>query len=174
MITYRAANEKDAAAIALLHAQSWQRHYRGIWKDAFLDGPVIENRMEVWHQRMAVAPENRYILLAESENQLVGFICMFAQYDPQYGAYLDNLHVSSQVQGQGIGKELMRRAAMWLLAHNPSASFFLWVLEKNFAARKFYDAMEGENVELAGIQNPDGSFSDCCRYVWRDLKKLLK
>ena len=64
MLHYRLANEKDAVNIALLHTQSWQWHYRGIWSDAFLDGPVAENRLAVWNKRLLESPENQLILLA--------------------------------------------------------------------------------------------------------------
>ena len=39
-LRFRAAERGDAAAIAALHAASWQRHYRGAFSDAFLDGEV--------------------------------------------------------------------------------------------------------------------------------------
>lgn len=171
---YRVASAKDAAAIALLHAQSWQRHYRGIWADAFLDGPVTANRREVWNKRLTQPAENQQIILAELNGQLVGFVCMFAEADAQYGALLDNLHVSNALQGQGIGKALMLRAAAWLYDRDSAATFYLWVLERNEAARKFYDHLGGEQVELLEVANPDGSSSPCYRYLWRDLKGFIE
>ena len=36
-LKYRAAGPDDAPAIATLHADSWRRHYRGAFADAFLD-----------------------------------------------------------------------------------------------------------------------------------------
>lgn len=173
MLHYRLANEKDAVNIALLHTQSWQHHYRGIWSDAFLDGPVVENRLAVWQKRLLESPENQLVLLAESAGQLVGFVCMYANENPQYGALLDNLHVSGALQGQGIGKELVRRAATWLYARDATAIFYLWVLKRNVAAQGFYDRLGGERVECVAVQNPDGSFTDCYRYVWRDLQRLI-
>jgi len=173
MITYRVANPADAEAIAQLHAQSWQRHYRGIWSDAFLDGPVTANRMELWKKRFSTPKEDQYVVVAESADQLVGFVCMYAEDDPQYGALLDNLHVSSILQGKGVGKELMQKAAAWLYARDPAAMFYLWVLAENETARQFYEHLGGEKVELVAVQNPDGSYSDCYRYVWKDLIHLM-
>ena len=39
-LRFRAAGPGDANAIAGLHADSWQRHYRGAFSDAFLDHDV--------------------------------------------------------------------------------------------------------------------------------------
>ncbi len=172
-ITYRTAHLTDAASIALLHTQSWQRHYRGIWKDAFLDGPVIENRLTVWQKRLQTPAENQYVIVAEMEGQMVGFVCVFAEEDVIFGALLDNLHVSSELKGHGIGKELMRRAATWVYERNATSPLYLWVLVKNEAARQFYDRLGGVNQEMIAVANPDGSFSDCYRYVWKDVKRLM-
>jgi hypothetical protein len=37
-VRIRVADSSDAPAIAALHAESWRRHYRGAYSDAFLDG----------------------------------------------------------------------------------------------------------------------------------------
>ena len=36
-MSFRAAGPDDVHAVAGLHAESWQRHYRGAYSDAFLD-----------------------------------------------------------------------------------------------------------------------------------------
>lgn len=43
----RPAKPSDAEAVAALHADSWRRHYRGAYSDAFLDGDVISDRFVV-------------------------------------------------------------------------------------------------------------------------------
>jgi len=39
-VGFRPARASDSEAIAALHADSWRRHYRGAYSDAFLDGDV--------------------------------------------------------------------------------------------------------------------------------------
>lgn len=39
-LVFRPARATDSEAIAVLHADSWRRHYRGAYSDAFLDGDV--------------------------------------------------------------------------------------------------------------------------------------
>ena len=61
-----------AAAVATLHAESWRRHYRGAYSDAFLDGDVFADRLAVWTKRLREADPRRCTILAEDES-LVGF-----------------------------------------------------------------------------------------------------
>ena len=49
---YREAISADAASVAALHAKSWRVAYRGILRDEFLDGDVVQNRVEVWEKRL--------------------------------------------------------------------------------------------------------------------------
>lgn len=45
---FRAARPDDADAIAGLHADSWQRHYRGAFSGAFLDNDVAGYLRPLW------------------------------------------------------------------------------------------------------------------------------
>src|SRR5437763_12653857 len=49
---FRLAGPADAAAVARLHAESWRRHYRGAYADAFLDGDVEADRRNEWSRRL--------------------------------------------------------------------------------------------------------------------------
>src|ERR1700723_3704320 len=52
-LRFRAAAPGDAHAIAALHADSWQRHYRGAFSDAFLDNDVAGYLLPLWTERLA-------------------------------------------------------------------------------------------------------------------------
>jgi hypothetical protein len=92
-VTYRAALPSDAPAIAALHADSWRRHYRGAYSDAFLDGEVATERLLVWTDRMNEPGEGRSTIVAESEGRFVGFCHAVFDHDPRWGTLVDNLHV---------------------------------------------------------------------------------
>lgn len=177
MITYRLATPKDEAAIAQLHAQSWQIHYRGIFSDAYLDEPVVQERAAVWAERFANPIPNREILLAEKNGQLVGFACIEINEDPVFGTLLDNLHVSQEVQGQGIGAQLMIRTAQLAESRQPGLGYYLWVLEDNHKARRFYAWMGAINHDTITHENQDGGTAMVCRYIWRktgDVRSQVK
>jgi len=72
----------DADRIALLHAESWRRTYRGSYRDEFLDSDVVTNRLEVWRSRLAQDRKDQFVYLAEADSRLLGFVCVFANEDP--------------------------------------------------------------------------------------------
>ena len=170
---YREATFSDTEKIALLHAQSWQRNYRGILLDDYLDNTVYNDRLATWKGRLQAPAENQYILLAEEDNILCGLACVFANHDPVWGALLDNLHVTADKKGKGIGTQLLVSAAKWAYTQNPGNNFYLWVYEKNTAARKFYEGLGGINQEVTITDNPGGGSASICRYVWTDVQKLI-
>ncbi|GAB2554386.1 GNAT family N-acetyltransferase [Spirosoma aerophilum] len=173
MIRYREATVDDAEQISQLHSLSWQQNYRGIWRDDFLNDHVLENRRAVWQNRLNQPAPNQYILVAESDNELCGFACAYTDSDPVWGTLLDNLHVLKNQKGHGIGTHLIKSAARWSYEKRPSSGFFLWVLEQNSPARKFYDGLGATNHETQSLKNPDGDHSNACRYVWPDITILL-
>lgn len=173
MITYREVTADDAESIAQLHSLSWQQNYRGAFSDEFLNGPVLENRQQVWQRRLRQPAPDQYVIMAEFGKTICGFACAYLAEDPVWGTLLDNLHVRKERKGQGIGSVLLKSAAQWSYQKNPEAGFYLWVLVQNGSARKFYDHMGGIEQELVSRENPDESFSDCYRCVWPDVTKLL-
>ncbi len=167
-ISYRNASLADVYQIAALHARSWQESYRGIMPDEFLDNNVEAERLAVWRERFDEQQPNRQVILAEEDGKLVGFACVVTDSDPTYGALLDNLHVASPHKGRGIGRQLIKRAAEWVNGQDATSPFFLWVYEKNHAARAFYDSLGAINQEAVLGEN-----GVILRYVWPDTGVLM-
>jgi ribosomal protein S18 acetylase RimI-like enzyme len=170
---YRKAKSNEAEAIANIHAQSWQVAYRGILTDAFLDHEVLENRLKIWTERFSHPAKNEFICVAVEKQVLKGFVCMYGNDDAQWGTLVDNLHVSPELKGQGIGKRLMQEAAKWVSKKYPNSGLYLWVYEDNHEARRFYEKMGGKNVESQIYDNADGGSANTLRYAWTDIGKLL-
>ena len=72
MTQYRRAVGADAERVALLHADSWRRTYRGSYRDEFLDGDVVTNRLGVWRCRLTDDREDQFVYLAEADSSLLG------------------------------------------------------------------------------------------------------
>ena len=104
----RPARESDADAIAQLHARSWRASNRGIMPDAYLDGPVVEERLALWRLRLAEQNPRHLTFVAEARDGLHGFICFELDADPVWGTLLDSLHVDPRLCGRGLGAALMR------------------------------------------------------------------
>lgn len=114
--------------------------------------------------------------MAESDGEIVGFGCVYSGENPEWGAYLDNLHVSKSYQSKGIGKLLLIEIAQWCLKQEPERGMCLLVNQDNTKAQEFYKKLGARNVR-AGIWNaPDGSIVPTYRYwfAWDDLNKLSK
>lgn len=191
---YREATPQDADRIAHLHAESWRRAYRGSFTDAYLDGPIHEERRQVWRDRYPAAEQHSdrstpnpamYTLLAldpaNEDGPLLGFACSFASgapsspaehEDPKWGTLLDNLHVAGTAEGRGIGRQLLAASALWSEREHPNDGFFLWVLDDNSRARRFYEHLGATNEGAEDIATPDGGNVTQLRYVWHSIDPL--
>ncbi len=163
---YRLAQLDDGPAIAMLHAKSWQLHYRNSLEDHYLDGPVIADRFAVWEQRLSEPPENQWVMTAWYESKLIGFICLYLDDHPRYGALLDNLHVEIDAQGKGIGKALLNKGWAQVKRTQKAGNMYLWVLDKNVSAQRFYERMKGVQKDAKIFDNPGGGTSVAIRYVF--------
>ena len=103
-------------AVAALHADSWQRHYRGAFSDAFLDGEVRDFLLDLWVERLAAPGPRRRTILAEQDGQLAGMAHTALDDDPTWGALLDNLHVSYGLKRRGVGTRLLSLTPQAVLA----------------------------------------------------------
>jgi ribosomal protein S18 acetylase RimI-like enzyme len=176
---FRAAGPDDVETVALLHADSWRRHYRGAYADSFLDGDVLADRRSVWSSRLA-APANSRTVVAEDDTGAVGFVHVVFDNDERWGSLLDNLHVTPDRQRSGIGAALLTRAAEAVAERATGRSMYLWVLEQNTAAQRFYRAFGGTRVEKARVPPPGGVAArlngspNCFRVAWPDIGSLAR
>jgi GNAT superfamily N-acetyltransferase len=176
-LRFRTAGAGDADGVADLHADSWRRHYRGAYSDAFLDGDVTTDRRSVWRGRLAAAGAYTTIL-AEDDRGLAGFVHVVFDDHERWGSLVDNLHVTSDRKRSGIGTALMARAAHAVAEQAKTRALYLWVLEQNTAAQQFYLALGGANVEKsvaappAGAARP-GAAPNKFRIAWPDASVLV-
>jgi len=174
MIEYCNATIKDTADIAALHAKSWKEHYKGIFRDDYLENQIEEDRFVLWTDRLNNGKADQCIILAKENEKLIGFVCTYLNEDPAWGSLLDNLHIAYESKGKGIGRELMRHTALWLAEKNAKPGIYLWVLQKNPGAISFYEKQGGLKKDLAVFKNPGGGVSNVYRYFWSDVNILLK
>ena len=173
-IRFRDATQEDGEVIASLQTENWRNAYRGILPDAYLDGPIGDERAALWQSRLSSpGADRRFVHLAESGGMLIGFVCVLMDEDPLWGACLNNLHVLSQWRGLGLGRQLFSRAAQWVRCTEPGWGIYLWVLEANLNARRFYDALGGKAVERRVKKVAEGIEIPSIRYAWHDLDELL-
>lgn len=131
-----AGPQDDALRLSRLYAQSWKWAYRGMLPQEYLDA-IPEDR---W--AFVLHTEARRSLLAVEGDEYVGTVPFGRSRDPAedsglwgevYSAYLQPSHA-----GRGIGSRLLREA-VGQLHKDGYAGVYLWVLEANLRARRFYE-----------------------------------
>jgi ribosomal protein S18 acetylase RimI-like enzyme len=174
MVVFKQATSNDAERIAKLHALSWQQNYRQAFSAHFLDNEVVNDRLTVWKVRFEHPKENQYILIAEENGAMLGFLCAYFEENPNYGTYLDNLHVGPEAKGKGVGTQLMAKLSETILERNYTHGFYLWVLDTNYAAITFYDRVGGERLESVEANDIGDQVFSKTRYVWKNMDDFLK
>ena len=166
----RTASAADASAIARLHAESWRVAYRGMLHDDYLDRTIYTERQALWEERFRSAPANQHVIVAETAGSVTGFACVYGNEDATWGSFLDNLHVAPGQKRRGIGSALMKQVAAWCLNAWPAAGMYLWVLESNTSAMRFYERLGGVRAGEGVWKPPDGGEYRKLRYAWESLE----
>jgi ribosomal protein S18 acetylase RimI-like enzyme len=139
--TLRDATVEDARAIAEVHVAAWRSAYRELLPDAVLEALSVEEREAMWREGLADPRPGWGCIVAEERDSIVGFVGYGPPEDREetgpvgevYAIYLD-----PSAMGTGVGRELFAAATRRLRDQGyPRA--FLWVLETNERARRFYE-----------------------------------
>jgi GNAT superfamily N-acetyltransferase len=170
----RDADERDVAAIANLHAESWRTAYRGILADDYLDGAIYQERFAIWQERLSGrAIEGICVKVAEANDQVAGFVCVFPDEDSLLGSLLDNLHVAPPLTGRGIGRQLLSEIARCVVTSPTRTGLYFWILEQNWRPRRFYERTGAVPLGSADHRMPDGNRIPALRYHWPNPSTLI-
>nr|WP_315464307.1 GNAT family N-acetyltransferase [uncultured Rhodoferax sp.] len=168
----REATLADAVAIAQLHTDSWRNTYATVLSPAYLAQVVPAEREQVWRGRLAAPKENQRVIVAEMQDNIVGFACLFTEHHDAWGSCLDNLHIAAPYQGQGVGRALLGEVVRWCERKNPGMGLYLSVNQDNLRAQAFYRRLGARNAEPSVWSAPDGSQVPTFWFVW-DSARLL-
>ena len=141
-VSIRRATEQDAGAIAKVHVAGWQWAYRGQMPDSFLDALSVERRREAWTKALSTPETATRVWLAAHDGRVVGFVTTGPPQDaghPPSTAELQAIYLVRDAVGTGVGRALLARAVEDLRERG-FRSAYLWVLETNARARRFYEA----------------------------------
>ena len=131
-----------------------------------------------WTERLSTSDPQARTIVAELGGEVVGLAHTQLGENADWGALLDNLHVSHGRKRLGIGTRLLALTAQAVLDSSPGSGLYLWVLQQNTAAQAFYAARGGTCVET-GVVSPPGDPArlhgspTCLRFAWPDPSRLL-
>ena len=162
----RNATPEDRQVIAALQTASWRSAYAEFMPAAYLETEVEGDMTRHWAS-VEMKPSD-VVLIAEKEGVAIGFITVWCRPTP----FIDNLHVLPGHKSQGVGRALMREAAIRLIDQN-HASVYLWVLPGNAPAKNFYLRLGGEVTE-AKDKAAFGNVLLQEKIAWTDLSLILE
>ena len=169
----RAATPLDEKAIAKIHTDSWRSTYQDALSEKYLADIVPKERDDVWSDRLRNPKPNQYVVVAEIDGEVIGFVCVYAGENAKFGSYLDNLHVRIANQSKGIGKSLLTEGARWCFQKEPSKGMCLLVNQDNTRAQNFYSFLGARNAQNGVWNAPDGSIVPTYWFVWDQLTELI-
>ena len=169
--TVRKAEIKDAVALGHVQVTSWRSAFRGIASDGYLDNASEEHQTEDW--KRILVDNGQIVFVAEVENTLVGFAwsCREKNPDFEWDAEISSIHVLPEYKRLGIGKALMSASAQELRERG-CKSAYLWVLEDNHSAIKFYATIGGKPGASRGFDF-GGNYVYEMIYGWNKIEELI-
>lgn len=160
----RPATSEDWRSIAAVQVEGWQGTYSKVLPAEYLAGPIkrdLEQHWSKWDVR-----SDDVVLVADDDDEVVGFIAIWCRPDP----FIDNLHVKPSRRSKGLGANLMRRAASELTKGGRHTAY-LWVVESNERAIRFYERLGGVGVDRA-FKDLLGHDVPNIKMVWSDISTI--
>lgn len=136
----RIANEFDAEAIALVHVRSWQIIYRDSIPESYLKNLSVIERKQQWYELITNGVK---ILVIENDGQIVGFasMCQYRESDAdQTQGEISAIYLHPDYWRRGLGTKLCQ-SALLELKRMGFDEIFVWVVNDNNLARRFYESL---------------------------------
>jgi ribosomal protein S18 acetylase RimI-like enzyme len=142
-VIIRQATEADFDPVGRIFADE-NKFHADLLPDRFQIADPIMTR-EWFHE--IIGNENKALLVADLNNELVGLILIELRtnpddpiFVPRRYAYVDEVAVTTSQRGQGIGRLLMAQAHEWIVAQGVK-EVELNVWESNTGAIAFYEEL---------------------------------
>ena len=139
-IVIRNAEKDDVRQIAEILVEDWQKAYRGIMDDAFLDSMNADRRCEIEGKRY-----QKYVVAADG-NEILGYAWLEMSAEEPADCEVIALYIRYSKRNSGIGKRLMQYAFNHFKAAGKK-KMIVWCLKENDASRKFYEKMGGREFK---------------------------
>jgi ribosomal protein S18 acetylase RimI-like enzyme len=155
LVAYTEAKKEDGQEIIDLVKTNWIRTYS-------LNYPIqdLEKMYAKWHTILSmekdIASRNKKVLVAKVNSKIVG-VCVGEYLKTKKELNIAKLHIQSEFQGQGIGKNLMERMTK---VFSPVEKITLEVEVNNQKAIQFYKKIGF--IEVGTVSYTTGKLSMKC------------
>lgn len=136
----------------------------------YVAGDIVVDGAALWTSRLTKPSPNQHALIAYDGDDVLGFACAYLDEDPQWSTLLDNLHVRRDAYRRGIGSQLLKAVASHSAKSSANAGLYLWVLQDNIGAQKFYSRHGAKNIEHDVWHAPGGTQVPRFRFAWPESK----
>lgn len=140
--TMRRAVVSDADAIAVVHMRTWQAAYRGLMPSDFLEQLDVAARAERWRHNLSDTHGDHFVM-EDDAGRVVGFCSLLPSPnsdDDETIGVIAALYIDPPHWRRGFGAALMQVATARARARG-FRELWLWVLEGNESARRFYECL---------------------------------
>ncbi len=141
----RPFTKNDIPQIAQIHRSSWILAYKPLIPDNILGNLSEIYFQNIWKKNLN--NESHRHLVAEHENQIIGFIS-FSQIEVSTKvSEISSLYIDPDSAGRGVGKTLIKSAFDELAALG-FKKIRLWVVRENQRAIEFYKAVKFKQMNI--------------------------
>ncbi len=139
----------DAPAMASIHVATWRSDYRGFAPDDYLAALSITDEQHVY-QEIISSPGTMAFVAEDDAGRVVGLSTCGPYRDEGYhldghfSGELYNLYVVNEARKSGVGRDLVRAAALGLYGRGIT-SMMLWTFD-GYTSNSFYPRLGGRIV----------------------------
>jgi GNAT superfamily N-acetyltransferase len=169
---FRSATHSDASTIARLHANSWRFAYRGALIDEYLDSEADRDRLNFWEERLGSPAPNQNVFVLVDGDCLIGFASVYIDDHPEFGSFLNNLHVAEDRLRLGCGTRLMSAVRDCCSMLSPASPVYLWVVDTNRRAQAFYSRLGATFRGTDHWEPPGGGMALLHRFAWNSPSEI--
>ncbi len=148
----RKAIISDADSIGHVHIVSWQTAYHGIISDEYLQSLSASEKAERFKNHI-LNLTNTFYFVAELNKSIIGNLTLHKCRDDDLNDFgeIGAIYLLPEYWDKGYGKQMMDFSENFL-KNMGFRSISLWVLERNYRARNFYEkcgfVFEGTKKEI--------------------------
>lgn len=172
-VHYRRAVTEDAAGIAAVHAEGWQRAHEGLVPDEYIRCKASLGHADFWREELEIEAPDRKPWVALADERIIGFadggIARDDDLDSGTGEVY-TLFVVPECWEKGIRSRLVEHVAHDLRDHDFTRAVF-WVLSNDEVMRAFAEFTGWRHDGTTRFEECGESEVEEMRYA-KDLLKL--